>query len=88
VLHAADERTHYNRAACAVPNHRIVSATDQRKYDDPPGLQDNGEIALNWLAGAWMVVVSRRALAGVHVLSGRHTGVQRARVVDDNLHGP
>jgi len=30
---------------------RIVSATDVRKYDDPPGLQDNGEIVLNFLAG-------------------------------------
>ncbi|WIA17126.1 hypothetical protein OEZ85_014019 [Tetradesmus obliquus] len=29
----------------------IVSATDMRKYDDPPGLQDNAEIALNFLAG-------------------------------------
>eukprot|EP00775_Hariotina_reticulata_P013409 gene13409-13537_t len=29
----------------------IVSATDLRKYDDPPGLQDNGEIVLNYLAG-------------------------------------
>jgi DNA mismatch repair protein MutS2 len=36
---------------------RIVSATDKRKYDDPPGLQDNGEILFNalskwnWLLG-------------------------------------
>ncbi|KAF6255128.1 hypothetical protein COO60DRAFT_1702962 [Scenedesmus sp. NREL 46B-D3] len=29
----------------------IVSATDLRKYDDPPGLQDNAEITLNYLAG-------------------------------------
>ncbi|KAF8065840.1 IPCS1 [Scenedesmus sp. PABB004] len=38
----------------------VVSATDLRKYDDPPGLQDNGEIALHWLAGksgllSWVV---------------------------------
>jgi len=40
---------------CAVwavlPACRIVSATDLRKYEDPPGLQDNGEIVLNFLAG-------------------------------------
>lgn len=36
-------------ACCAC---RVVSATDLRKYDDPPGLQDNGEIIFNWLAGA------------------------------------
>jgi hypothetical protein len=28
----------------------VVSALDLRKYDDPPGLQDNVEIAGNWLA--------------------------------------
>jgi hypothetical protein len=36
---------------CAAAACRIVSATDLRKYDDPPGLQDNAEIALNFLAG-------------------------------------
>eukprot|EP00878_Enallax_costatus_P025726 GHUV01027551.1.p1 GENE.GHUV01027551.1~~GHUV01027551.1.p1 ORF type:complete len:296 (+),score=42.30 GHUV01027551.1:156-1043(+) len=29
----------------------IVSATDIHKYDDPPALQDNGEILFNYLAG-------------------------------------
>jgi hypothetical protein len=38
-------------AIVCVPPCRIVSATDLRKYDDPPGLQDNAEIALNFLAG-------------------------------------
>lgn len=32
---------------------RIVSATDLRKYDDPPGLQDNGEIVFHYLAGEY-----------------------------------
>lgn len=40
--------------------HRIVSATDVRKYDDPPGLQDNAEIVFDALANhspvfSWML---------------------------------
>jgi hypothetical protein len=36
---------------------RLVSASDVRKYDDVPGLQDNGEILFNWLAGErWCMV--------------------------------
>ena len=32
------------------PPKRIVSATDQRKYEDTPGLQDNAEIVFRSLA--------------------------------------
>jgi hypothetical protein len=39
-----------------------VSATDLRKYDDPPGLQDNWEIAFNFLAG---VLVGKNTAAEV-----------------------
>ena len=52
---------------------RIVSATDMRKYDDPPGLQDNGELLFNWLAGQHSVCAVTRQC---HSAMGYHrTGV-------------
>lgn len=55
-----------------------MSATDKRKYDDPPGLQDNGEIVFNYLAGDRLRGGQPpRHVSRLHVLGGFEAPAQQ-----------